>query len=323
MRQGNLAAFVDLAPVEENFREAVLGGLTRPQKSIPCRFLYDGRGSALFDEICTLPEYYITRTEIGILAQCAPQIAALAGPRCQLVEFGSGAGRKVRLLLEAFDRPQAYIPVDISGEFLKHAALGITHDFPNLDVIAVCADFTEPQRLPEFLPARAGRRIGFFPGSTIGNLMPDEAVAFLRRCRAVLGQGGDMIVGVDLKKDPVLLHAAYNDSAGVTAAFTLNLLERMNREIEADFDLDRFRHEAFYDPNQGRIEIYIRSLLDQIVRVAGWRIRFAQAERTHVEYSYKYSIDDFRRLAGRAGFQSLVCWTDDSALFGVHYLTAN
>lgn len=322
MRFGNLAAFVDLAPVEESFREAALAGLMRQQKSIPCRFLYDERGSALFDAICTLPEYYVTRVEVGILARRAAQIAALAGPRCQLIEFGSGAGRKVRLLLEAFDRPHAYVPVDISAEFLKHAASGIIRDFPNLEVIAVCADFTEPQRLPEFLPEPAGRRIAFFPGSTIGNLTPDEAVAFLRRCRTMLGEGGDMIVGVDLKKDPILLHEAYNDSAGVTAAFTLNLLARMNREIGADFALNRFRHEAFYNPDQGRVEIYIRSLLDQIVRVGGRPVRFAQGERTHVEYSYKYSTEEFRRLAGRAGFQSLLCWTDDAALFSVHYLTA-
>lgn len=320
MRFGNLA-FVDLAPREESFREAALAGLAQRQKAIPCRFLYDERGSALFDEICRLPEYYITRTEIDILAQHAPRIAALAGPRCQFIEFGSGAGRKVRLLLEAFDRPHAYIAVDISSEFLKRAAAGIGQDFPNVKTVAVCADFTGSLRLAEFLPAQAGRRIVFFPGSTIGNLTPEEAMAFLRRCRRLLGPGGDMIVGVDLKKDLATLHAAYNDSAGVTARFSLNLLERMNRGLEADFDIERFSYEAFYNPDRGRIEIHIRSLLDQIVRIGGTPFRFAKGERIHIEYSYKYSVAEFRHLAERAGFETLFCWTDQAELFSIHYMT--
>jgi dimethylhistidine N-methyltransferase len=321
MREGNLATFVDLAPVEESFREVALAGLSRPDKAIPCRFLYDNRGSELFDEICELSEYYITRTEIAILEARAGEIAALAGPRCQLIEFGSGAGHKVRILLAALADPRAYIPIDISPEFLRGAASRIVAEFPALDVVAVCADFAEPQRLPEFLPEQRARRVGFFPGSTIGNLRPDEAVSFLRGCRTVLGLGGGILIGVDLKKDPIRLHDAYNDAAGVTAAFTLNLLGRMNREIGADFDVSRFDHEASYNAGAGRIEIYIRSRMDQIVRVAGRRFRFAAAERLHVEYSYKYTVAEFQRLARRAGFEPAACWTDAGNDFSVHYLT--
>jgi len=320
MRQTNLATFVDLAPIEERFREAALSGLSNPRKSIPCRFLYDQRGSALFDVICDLPEYYVTRTEIRILQERAGEIAALAGPRCQLVEFGSGASRKVKLLLSALKNPLAYIPVDISPEFLRLSAVGIVKEFPGVDVIAVCADFAEPQQLPDYIFWPFGSRLGFFPGSTIGNLTPDEAVSFLRGCRSLLRAGGGMVVGVDLKKDPDVLHDAYNDADGVTAAFTLNLLQRMNREIGGDFDIDRFSHEAFYNTAAGRIEIYIRSLMNQIVGVAGKRIAFASGERIHVEYSYKYAIEEFQCLAGRAGFSPAAVWTDRNNLFSVHYL---
>lgn len=321
MRRNNLAAFVNLSAVEESFRDAALSGLLRAKKSIPCRFLYDSRGSALFEAICELPEYYVTRTEIGILDERAGEIAAMAGPRCQLVEFGSGASRKIRLLLAALERPAAYIPIDIAPEFLRRAAAGVLAEFPGVRVIAVCADFAEPRNLPDHVFLPASPRLGFFPGSTIGNLTPGEAVSFLRGCRAVLGSGG-MIVGVDLKKDPRLLHDAYNDADGITAAFTLNILERMNREIEADFEIGRFRHDAFYNPDAGRVEIYIRSLMDQIVLVAGRAITLTADERIHVEYSYKYTVEEFRRLAMRAGFRPAAVWTDPAKLFSVHYLKA-
>jgi dimethylhistidine N-methyltransferase len=322
MRQTNLATFVDLAPVEESFREAALSGLSSPRKSIPCRFLYDERGSALFDAICDLPEYYVTRTEIRILKERAGEIAALAGPRCQLVEFGSGASRKVKLILSALETPLAYIPIDISPEFLRQTAAGIVKEFPGVDVIAVCADFAEPQHLPDYIFWPFGSRLGFFPGSTIGNLMPGEAVSFLSGCYSLLGAGGGMVVGVDLKKDPDILHDAYNDADGATAAFTLNLLQRMNREIDGDFDIGRFSHEAFYNASAGRIEIYIRSLMNQIVGVAGRRIAFAADERIHVEYSYKYTIEEFQRLAARAGFSPSAVWTDRNNLFSLHFLKA-
>ncbi|HXZ01430.1 MAG TPA: L-histidine N(alpha)-methyltransferase [Stellaceae bacterium] len=323
MRQGGaLAAFHDLAPAEESFRDAVLGGLARRAKSIPCRFLYDERGSALFEEICELPEYYLTRTEIAILADCAEEIGALAGRHAQLIEFGSGASRKVRLLLDALEEPAAYVAIDISREPLRRAAEEVAADFPEVPVVAVCADYLQPLRLPT-LPARGqGRRLGFFPGSTIGNFTPEAAVDFLAGCRRVIERGGVFVVGVDLKKAPALLDAAYNDSAGVTAAFNLNLLERINRELDADFDLDRFAHDASYNEAAGRIEIFIRSRADQIVTVAGRAIRFAEGERIHTEDSCKYTIAEFQRLAARSGFRPLRHWTDPAALFSVHLLSA-
>jgi len=320
-RGGALAAFHDLAPAEESFRDAALAGLSRRAKSLPCRFLYDARGSAFFEEICELPEYYLTRTEMAILAERADEVAALAGAHAQLIEFGSGASRKVRLLLAALAAPAAYVAIDISREQLRRAAAEVAEEFPEVPVVAICADYTQPLRLPP-LPARGeGRRLGFFPGSTIGNFTPEEAVAFLAGARRVVGRGGSLLVGADLKKDAERLDAAYNDSAGVTAAFNLNLLERMNRELGADFVLDRFAHEAFYNALAGRIEIYIRSLADQIVTVAGRAIRFAAGERIHTEDSHKYTVPEFHRLALHGGFRAQRHWTDAEALFSVHLLT--
>lgn len=314
-------SFYDLGQGEDSFRDAVLAGLTRSTKAIPCKFLYDERGSALFERICRLPEYYPTRTEIAILADNARAIAARMGPECGIVEFGSGAGHKARLLLDELERPAAYVAVDISREQLREATASLAEDFPSLPVVALCADYTRPFRLPP-LPGRARKRVGFFPGSTIGNFEPDEAEAFLANCRRLLGPGGDMIVGVDLKKDPNLLDAAYNDRAGVTAAFNLNLLERANRELDAAIDVDRFAHVAFYNAARGRIEIYIKSLVDQQFRIAGRHIRLAAGELIHTEYSYKYSVAEFRRLAGRAGFRPIATWIDRGDLFSVHYLAA-
>jgi len=322
MPNGTLAAYLDFAPREESFRDVAVAGLTRHRKAIPCRFLYDARGSELFERICDLPEYYVTRAETALLAERAGEIAARIGPRARLIEFGSGASTKVRLLLSALDQPSSYVPIDISGSMLHQAASAIAADFPALAVIAVCADYMEPLRLPPLVAATRNRRVGFFPGSTIGNLTPEEAVAFLRGCRELLGPGGAMVVGADLKKDPATLHAAYNDAAGVTAQFTLNILARMNRELGADFNLRRFAHEALYNPDAGRIEIYIRSLMDQLVTISGRRIAFTAGERIHVEYSYKFTIDEFRRLATRARFKPLDCWTDAENRFGVHYLVA-
>jgi dimethylhistidine N-methyltransferase len=318
-----LPAFHDLAPAEESFRDAVLAGLGRRRKSIPCRFFYDERGSALFEEICELPEYYPTRTEIGILEDNAREIARLMGRHAQLIEFGSGSSRKVRILLDALEEPAAYVALDISREPLLHATETLAAEFPRLAVVAVCADYTRPFDLPPLPVTRAGRRVGFFPGSTIGNFVPDEAVEFLAGWRRLLGRDGGLLIGVDLKKDKDVLEAAYDDRQGVTAAFNLNLLERMNRELGGDFDLDRFAHEAFYNEAAGRIEIYIRSLADQIVTVAGHAIRFAEGERIHTEDSCKYSVPEFHRLAAHAGFRPVQTWTDDAALFSVHFLAVS
>ncbi|HJU15353.1 MAG TPA: L-histidine N(alpha)-methyltransferase [Stellaceae bacterium] len=318
MRGGARLSFHDLGQSEESFRDAVLAGLTKSRKSIPCKFLYDARGSALFEEICRLPEYYPTRTETLILEENAASVAARMGPECCIVEFGSGASQKARLLLEALERPAAYVAVDISRDHLRAAAASLAEDFPALPVIAVCGDYTRPFRLPP-LPEPVDQRVGFFPGSTIGNFEPEEALSFLVNCRRLLGPGGDMIVGVDLKKEPEILDAAYNDRAGVTAAFNLNLLARINRELGAAFDLDRFEHVAFYNEAEGRVEIYLKSLADQEVRVAGVRIRFARGELIHTEYSYKYAVAEFRQLARRAGFRPVETWIDRGELFSVHY----
>ena len=322
MPHGNLARFLDLEPEHVEFRDAVLAGLARQPRSIPCRFLYDAQGSALFEQICELPEYYVTRTELGILREHAPAMARLIGPACQLIEFGSGASRKVRLLLDALERPAVYAPVDISREFLREAASLVAGDFPQLAVIAICADYSDPRVVAGLPPPGSGRRVGFFPGSTIGNLEPAEAVAFLRGCRAILGPRGGMLVGVDRKKDHGVLHRAYNDAAGVTAQFTLNLLARVRRELGAELDVARFAHDASYNADVGRIEIYARSLADQLVTVAGHRFAIAAGERLHVENSYKYSRAEFQALAQRAGFRPAAVWTDPDALFSVHYLEA-
>ena len=312
-------AFYDHATEQDSFLEAVLEGLSRPQPAIPCRFLYDERGSALFDRICELEEYYPTRTETAILARHGRDIAALAGPEAQLIELGSGSSVKVRLLLQAMDRPAAYVAVDISREHLRRAAQALAADFPGVAVIAVCADYAEGFPLPEV--AAPGRRIAFFPGSTIGNLEPEEALAFLRRWCRRLGPDAAMAVGVDLKKDARVLHAAYDDSLGVTAAFSLNLLARANAELGADFDLEGFVHEARYDEDRGRVEIHLRSLKDQTVQVAGRRFGFARGDRLHVEHSYKYAVGEFQDLARRAGFSAGPVFTDPAGLFSVHYLT--
>jgi dimethylhistidine N-methyltransferase len=318
MKNGSHFAFHDLAPGEESFRDAVLAGLDRAQKRIPCKFFYDARGSALFEEICRLLEYYPTRTEIAILEENSTDIAAQMGPHCRLIEFGSGASQKVRVLLQALERPAAYVPVDISREHLRDAAISLAEDFPSVPVIAVCADYTRPFPLPP-LPGVGGKRVGFFPGSTIGNFEPHAAVGFLANYARILGPGGEMLIGVDLKKDADILELAYNDRAGVTAAFNLNLIERINRELDGDLDIDRFEHLAFYSSAEGRVEIYIRSLVDQPARIAGKRFRFAKDELIHTEYSYKYSVEEFRALAARAGFRPVDTWTDPAELFSVHY----
>ena len=318
MRDEARFAFLDLAPGEESFRDAVLHGLARPRKAIPCKFFYDERGSALFERICRLPEYYLTRTEIAILEQNADEIAAQMGAYSRIIEFGSGASRKARILLQALDRPIAYVPVDISREHLRVAAASLADDFPEVAIVAVCADYTGPFALP-LLPGPSGKRVGFFPGSTIGNFEPGAALRFLLNCAHILGPGGEMVIGVDLKKDSRVLDAAYNDRAGVTALFNLNLFERINRELDGDLDLDLFEHFAFYSEGNGRIEIYIRSLADQQATIDGRRFNFAAGELVHTEYSYKYSVAEFRELAAGAGFRPVDTWTDPGALFSVHY----
>jgi dimethylhistidine N-methyltransferase len=311
-------AFHDLAPGEESFRDAVLAGLGRDAKSLPCKFFYDARGSALFEEICGLPEYYLTRTEIAILERHAGAIAGQIGPHARLIELGSGASIKVRILLRALAAPSAYVAVDISRDRLRAAAGELAGDFAGLSVVAVCADYTRAFPLPP-LPGPIGKRVAFFPGSTIGNFEPEGVVRFLRLCAELLGPGGEMLIGADLKKDPAILDAAYNDTAGINAAFNLNLLARINRELDGDLDLARFAHLAFYNADAGRVELYLESLAAQGATIAGRRFEFAAGERIHTENSYKYSLDEFRALAARAGFRPIDVWTDPARLFSVQY----
>jgi len=311
--------FHDLRPDPGSFRDDVLDGLARPRKSLPPKYFYDEAGSALFDAICELPEYYPTRTEIAIMATYVRDMAAQLGPECALIEYGSGSGRKTRILVEALE-PVAYVPIDIAAPQLKAFSAGLAAQFPGLAVFAVCADYTRPLVLPALDGVNARRRVIFFPGSTIGNFTQAEAAEFLVNARAVAGPGGGLLIGVDLKKDAARLNAAYNDARGVTARFNLNLLARINRELTADFDLAAFRHHAFYDAAIGRIEMHLVSCREQQVTVCGRVIHFASGETIHTENSCKYSVAEFQALARGAGFAPQACWTDDERLFSVHYL---
>lgn len=300
------------------FRHDVLAGLSQAARAIPAKYLYDARGSALFDSICDQPEYYPTRIESAILRRHAPDVARLVGPGSALVEYGSGSSVKTRLLLDALPDLQAYVPIDISRQHLETTARLLREDYPALRIDPVTGDYMAIDTLPDTVGD--ARRVGFFPGSTIGNLMPEEAVLFLKRARRLLRDDGALLLGIDLKKDPQRLHDAYNDRAGVTARFTLNLLRRMNRELEANFDLEAFAHDASYNEALGRIEIYFRSLRDQVVTVAGRRFLFAEGERVHTEYSYKYDDADIAELARRGGFSIAAEWTDAERLFAVTFL---
>jgi dimethylhistidine N-methyltransferase len=308
----------DFAPVQESFADALVAGLSMPQKAIPPRFLYDDEGSRLFDQICELPEYYPTRTELSILGAEADAIAAAIGPDAALVEFGAGSSRKARLLLDALDRPAVYEPIDVSRGHLIALAEEVAAAYPRLQVHAVCADYTQPLALPELRPRR--RLTGFFPGSTIGNLPAQEARAFLQAWAGQLGEDGLMVVGVDVQKDAAIVLPAYDDAAGVTARFSLNVLARANRELGADFDLAAFRHTPEYDGDTGRLSIHLTSLRAQTAHVQGREFRFAEGERVHVEDSNKYAPDDFRALARSAGYRAEAMWTDPAGLFSVHML---
>ena len=299
---------------------ALLDGLRRTPRSVPPKFFYDAAGSALFDRICELPEYYPTRTEVALLARHGREMAECIGAGADLVEYGAGSLRKVRLLLDALHQPARYVPIDLSAEHLLQHARQLAADHPGLRVEPLVADFSAELVLPD-LPPAARRRVGFFPGSSIGNFTPEEALAFLRQAAGALA-GGGLLIGVDLVKDPAVLHRAYNDAAGVTAAFNKNLLARANRELGADFDLAAFDHYAFYDPCEQRIEMHLLSRRRQVVAVCGERIVFDEGQTLHTENSCKYTVDGFRRLARAAGFEPQAVWTDDARLFSVHWLAA-
>lgn len=317
---GQLHGFHDLEPAVEEFRAAVLGGLSGPQKRLPAKFFYDAEGSRLFDDICDLPEYYPTRTEVGILRDNAVEIAEAIGPDATLVEFGSGSSVKIRILLDALNSLAAYVPIDISRDHLVAAARALADDYDGLAVIPVCADYSGPVVLPPNLPR--GRLTGFFPGSTIGNFAPTQAAAFLKQVARLLGSGSGLLIGVDLQKDPAILHAAYNDSRGVTAEFNVNILARINRDLEGDFALDGFGHHACYNAARACIEMHLVSNRHQIATVAGKPFEFQHGETIHTEDSHKYTVETFHALAGAAGWQAESVWTDPDRLFGVHYLVA-
>src|SRR5215471_14379898 len=286
-------------PQVSDFARDVVAGLSAGRKTLPAKYFYDDHGSTLFEAITALPEYYPTRTELGILEERAGEIARLVPPGAALIELGSGSTVKARILLRA--APIAiYVPVDISAGFLSAEAARLKRDLP---------------------PAvGASARVGFFPGSTIGNFEPAEAAEFLRHAARLLGPGAHLIVGVDLVKDAAVLNAAYNDAAGVTAAFNLNLLRRINRELGADFDLERFRHDAFYNPGKSRIEMHLTSAVAQKIHLGEHTIRFARDETIHTESSYKYTIETFRSLAAMVGWSPVVVWTDARQYFLVHAL---
>ena len=309
----------DLA--ENAFCRDLLAGLSKSPRSIAPKYFYDAEGSALFDRICELPEYYPTRTERRILERHGREMAAVMGAQAELIEFGAGSLEKIRVLLRAFDAralPRRYVPIDISAAHLEEASRRLHADCPWLQVRPIAADYMKEAQLSA-LDDCTGRRVGFFPGSTIGNFDSDEALAFLRLAARLL-QGGGLLVGVDLVKDPQTLHRAYNDAQGVTAAFNLNLLRRANVELGADFDLRQFAHYAFYDPRRCRIEMHLLSRCAQTVRVAGHDFSFAEGESLHTENSHKFTIEGFRKLAASAGFRPGPVWTDEARLFSVHWL---
>lgn len=312
--------FSDYQPLQTSLQDAVIDGLSRKNRSIPPKYFYDTRGSELFEQICNQPEYYIPSAEREILQRYAGEIAELIGPGCVLIEPGAGNSHKVRFLLDTL-RPAAYVPMDIAGDFLLDSASALAREYPWLQVHAACMDFAHHLVLPEGLPDR--QRVAFFPGSSLGNFEPPEAVAFLKKLADTIGSQGALLIGIDIKKDTATLDAAYNDEQGVTAAFNRNLLERINRELQANFNPERFAHKAFFNEAAGRIEMHLVSECDQYVRVDGHSFEFSAGDNIHTECSYKYTPQEFQQLASRAGFRPLRYWLDSRALFSVHYLALN
>lgn len=307
----------DIAPSHDDFLRDVIEGLSQDQKQLAPKYFYDSHGSALFDRICDLEEYYPARTELGVLKARANEIADLVDGQ-HLIEFGSGSSVKIRILLDAADGLASYVPVDISRDHLLSAAHSIARDYPDLSVIPVCADFTRTFELPDTI--ENGEKVGFFPGSTIGNFSRQEAQEFLSMTAGMLGDGGGLVIGVDLKKDPELLNAAYNDDEGVTAEFNLNLLTRINRELGGTFDIDSFTHQALYNTDEGRVEMHLISSRDQTASVNGYTFHFEHNESIHTENSHKYDIEEFHEMCREAGYVPDRTWTDANNLFSVHYL---
>jgi dimethylhistidine N-methyltransferase len=320
LRLPTAAADEQPAPHLDQMRRDVLEALgRRPQRELPTQYLYDARGSALFDRICELPEYYPTRTELAIMERHVNAMARGVGERALVVEYGSGSSIKTHRLLAALQAPAGCVLVDISREHLSRSAARLAAALPHVEVLPVYADFTAPFAVPR-PRAAARRRVVYFPGSTIGNFLPEQATRLMRQMAAQVGPGGGLLIGTDLRKDPDVLEAAYDDAQGVTAAFNKNLLRRINRELGADFDLAAFAHRAIYDREHGRIEMHLVSREAQEVRVAGRRFQLAAGETIRTEHSHKYTIDGFHALAAAAGGRPAEVWVDERAWFAVHLL---
>lgn len=309
-------ALHDFEPSTETFLEDVLTGLAREPKRLSSKYFYDERGSALFDEICELDEYYLTRTELAIMREHAGAMAERIGPQAMLIEYGSGSGIKTRLLLDVLPSPACYVPVDISREHMAQSAAELNQLYPELEVLPVCADFTEPFDLPR-CQASPRRQVVYFPGSTLGNFSPSAARQLLASMVKLVGPGGGLLLGIDLQKEPALLEAAYNDSLGITAEFNRNLLRRIRNELGGELDLEGFQHTSFYNSAAGRIESYLESRREQTIRLDGQEFTLAAGERIGTEYSHKYDLDQFRQVAAEVGLQYEEVWTDPRRWFAV------
>jgi len=318
--RGEPAFLVDFHPPKDQFAADVINGLSLPQKAIPPKYFYDAKGSDLFEQICETDEYYVTRTELGLLDDIGPEIADRIGARSTVVEFGSGSEDKIRRLLAALPDPYAYVAIDISLEPLKRSVELLAADFRDLKVGGICADFQAPIALPEDALSEEGRRLAFFPGSTIGNMDRENALPFLKTIRGMLSEDDGFVIGVDLQKERETLESAYNDADGVTAAFNLNIITRMNRELGGTLDISKFSHTAYYNDEFDRIEMHLESLEPQCFEVAGREFNMERGETIHTESSHKYSIEQFHGLARRAGFEAGEVWTDRDRLFSIHYL---
>jgi len=319
--EAHLHFFADYEPPTDDFLTDVVEGLSREQKTLSPKYFYDQKGSALFDEICRTPEYYITRTELELLDSVLPEVATLTGPEAIVIEWGSGSSWKIRKVLDALERPAEYIAIDISRDHLKAAAAEIAKQYSGVKVGAICADFLAPIHLPAEAIVSEGRRLGFLPGSTIGNFEPEVAAEILQRATGLLESGGALLIGTDLQKSEETLLAAYNDAGGVTAAFNLNLLERMKVELKADIDVSAFKHEALYNPKNNRIEMHLRATKPTEINVGGHCFAFKAGESIHTENSHKFTIKGFQQIARDAGFEPSEVWTDKDQLFALHYLT--
>lgn len=305
--------------LQNAFADDVITGLKQTQKCLPSKYFYDQAGSRYFDEICQLTEYYPYRTELSMLPGIAKDLADVIDDRCDIIEFGAGSLVKIRILLAHCNNVDRYVPVDVAGEHLRDACEALANEFPQLTVSPIEADFTQVARLPV---GNGHHKLGFFPGSTIGNFMPKSAVNLLARMREQLGTDAHLLIGVDTKKSPAVLHRAYNDSLGVTAKFNRNILNHINRELGSDFQPDKFEHYAFYNAGEGRIEMHLASCEDQCIHVNGCRFEIARGETIHTENSYKYSTDEFLQLAVQAGWESKRIWTDTKNFFAVYLFAA-